>query len=96
MWYTKIKKDKGDKKMTKFQSYGTWVKGREEFNEALDITFWAKVFTEGSHFGINGGKISKLMIKLGNETLCLYDRGWDIEPSEEVTPFYESILAQFN
>lgn len=81
---------------TVFQSYGTWVKGREEFNEELDITFCAKVFAEGSSFGIDGGRISKLEIRLGNEILCSYDRGWDIEPSEEVTPFYESILAQFN
>ena len=79
-----------------FQTFGAWVKGREESDGELDITFCAKVFAEGSPFGIDGGKISKLEIRLGNEVLCSYDRGWDIEPSTEVTPFYESILAQFN
>ena len=79
-----------------FQIHGAWVEGHEEFDGEIDIIFCAKVFAEGSHFGIDGGKISKLEIRIGNEILCSYDRGWDIEPSEEATPFYESILAQFN
>ena len=79
-----------------FQTLGSWVEGSEEFGGELEITFCAKVFTKGSPLGIDGGKISKLEIRLGNEILCSYDRGWDIEPSAEVTPFYESILAQFN
>lgn len=32
-------------------------------------------------YGINGGRISKLMIKIDGETVCNYDRGWDIEPT---------------
>lgn len=79
-----------------YKSFGEWIEGREEFDYELDLVFYAKVFPEGSHYGIAGGKISKLEIRLGNEVLCRYDRGWDIQPSEEVTPFYESILAQFN
>ena len=44
--------------------------------------FHVKFFEEGSEFGINGGRISKLTIKIDGETKVLYDRGWDIEPDE--------------
>lgn len=44
--------------------------------------FWAKVFEEGSVYGINGGRISKLTIKIDGQTVVNYDRGWDIEPDE--------------
>ena len=43
--------------------------------------YWVKHFDEGSQFGIDGGRISKLMIKIDGETVCNYDRGWDIHPT---------------
>ena len=43
--------------------------------------YWVKSFDEGSQWGINGGRISKLMIKIDGETVCNYDRGWDIHPT---------------
>ena len=43
--------------------------------------YWVKHFDEGSQFGIDGGRISKLMIKIDGQTVCNYDRGWDIEPT---------------
>lgn len=80
-----------------FQNLGTWIEGSEDFDGELTLKFTAKVFETGSEeYGIDGGKISKLEIRLGNEILCNYDRGWDTEPTEEVKPLYESILAQFN
>ena len=36
-----------------------------------------------------------MLEKNGNEILCSYERGWSVEPKEEVKPFYESLLAQF-
>ena len=43
--------------------------------------YWAKVYKEPSEeFGIDGGKISKLTIKIDGRTIVNYDRGWDIEP----------------
>ena len=47
------------------------------------VHYWIKVYEEGSQFGINGGKISKLMLKLNGEIIANYDRGWDIEPATE-------------
>lgn len=37
----------------------------------------------GSEWGIDGGRISKLEIKRGDEIICRYDRGWDIQPADE-------------
>lgn len=43
---------------------------------------WIKCFDEGSVYGIDEGRISKLMIKIDGQTVVNYDRGWDIEPDE--------------
>lgn len=44
--------------------------------------YWVKSFDEGSEWGINGGRISKLMIKIDGRITANYDRGWDIDPDE--------------
>lgn len=44
--------------------------------------YWVKAFEEGSEYGINEGKISKLTIKIDGCEVVNYDRGWDIEPDE--------------
>lgn len=45
--------------------------------------YWAKAFEEGSEWGINGGKISKLSIKIDGEWVANYDRGWDVKPAND-------------
>ena len=45
--------------------------------------YWVKAFEEGSEWGINGGKISKLSIKIDGEWVVNYDRGWDVKPAED-------------
>ena len=45
--------------------------------------FWVKTASEASEdFGIDGGRIIKLQIKVDGYTVVNYDRGWDIEPDE--------------
>lgn len=40
------------------------------------IHFWIKLFYEPSgEYGLNGGKISKLSLKLNSEWIANYDRG---------------------
>ncbi len=58
--------------------------------------YWAKVYDEGSIYGIDEGRISKLTIKIDGQTVVSYDRGWDIEPDEndEATMIAYSILIQ--
>ncbi len=58
-----------------------WKEGRVEI---MGITFhyWVKQYEEGSRFGIDGGRVSKLTIRnerTGN-TVANYDRDWDIKP----------------
>lgn len=54
--------------------------------------YWVKHFEEGSQYGIDGGRISKLMIKRDGEIVCNYDRGWDIEAVDENTEMALAIL----
>lgn len=49
--------------------------------------YWVKHYDEPSEtYGINGGRISKLMIKIDGETVCNYDRDWDIHPTCKEAP----------
>lgn len=45
------------------------------------VHYEAKVYDEGSRFGIDGGRISKLALKMDGEWVATYDRGWDIKPT---------------
>ena len=56
--------------------------------------YWIKVFEEGSEFGIEGGKISKLMLKRDGKVVCNYDRGWDIKPVDTDTEYALAILLK--
>ena len=61
--------------------------------------YWVKHYDESSHFGIDGGKISKLTIRKLDESrdLVNYDRGWDVEPNtDEVNAVYAIILKKYN
>ena len=58
-----------------------WKEGSIKVNSSI-FHYWMKKFDEGSEWGIEGGRISKLMIKRGGEIVCNYDRGWDIKPSD--------------
>ena len=55
--------------------------------------YWLKQFDEPSEeFGIDGGRISKLMLKLNGTIVCNYDRGWDIKPADPDTQLALEIL----
>ena len=59
--------------------------------------YWAKVYDEGSEYGIDGGRVSKLMIKEGDKIVVNYDRGWDIKPTDEYAQLaMEIILHEYN
>ena len=47
--------------------------------------YWVKHYDEPSEtYGNNGGRVSNLITKLDGETVCNYDRGWDIEPADDL------------
>lgn len=65
-----------------------WVSGKCD-----DYTFEAKVHADGSRFGVNGGRVSKMtMYDENNNWVMNYDRGWDIEPKEDIVDCYANII----
>lgn len=58
--------------------------------------FTIKYFGEGSDFGIDGGRISKLHVMKNNKTFAAYDRGWDMKPTKEISQIYKQILKEYN
>lgn len=65
---------------------GGWIDGTVD-----GFRFQAKVFDEGSMYGIDEGRVSKLCVwneaqqktsrNIWRATIINYDRGWDIEPA---------------
>lgn len=59
--------------------------------------YWVKAYDEPSKNGIEGGKISKMRIEIDKETVCNYDRGWDIYPeTEEANIAYAILMQEYN
>ena len=81
---------------TEFEPNTNWCKG-----EIGKFKFEAKLFDVGSTFGIDNGRISKLMIwdekirqkkkNIFKAAIVNYDRGWDIEPIKANKKYYESV-----
>ena len=70
-----------------------WKEGTIGIN-GKGYRFWVKQFEEVSHWGIDGGRISKLMIKRDSEIVCNYDRGWDVKPVDEGAEMALAILMK--
>jgi hypothetical protein len=51
-----------------------------------------KQYDEGSIYGIDEGRISKLMLKRNGEVVYNYDRGEDIAPADEATALALEII----
>lgn len=62
--------------------------------------YWVKSYDEPSEdYGINGGKISKLSIKIDGKFTANYDRGWDLylaEDDEDTQLAYCILLNDYN
>ena len=60
--------------------------------------YWVKHYEEPSEeYGVNGGRISKLTLKINDKTVCNYDRGWDMEPAcKEAEIAYSILLVDYN
>lgn len=56
-----------------------------------------KVYDEPSKFGINKGRVSKLIIyDSDKQTVCQYDRRWVIKPNnDEVKDVFNKIMNLF-
>ena len=68
-----------------------WKKGSIKVRDNI-IRYWIKCYERGSKFGIDEGRISKLMLKRNGKIIANYDRGWDIEPVDEDAEIALAIL----
>ena len=96
------------------KGFGDWAEGKaivcknETDRQGLEFHFACKHFEEGSQFGIDNGRISKLGISMVGEnesfdyfSRCLvnYDRKWDItleDTKKRLDAAYAAILKKFN
>lgn len=51
-----------------------WKEGALKVYDSI-FHYWMKVYEGPSEFGINGGKVSKLILKRNGKIVCNYDRG---------------------
>ena len=73
-----------------------WSKGNIEI-DGTKIEYWVKHFEEGSEFGIDGGKISKLECRIDGEMILHYERGWDKKPATKLAKkAYAAMLKMYN
>jgi len=64
-----------------------WYEGRVD-----GYKVYAKVYQKPSEYGIDNGRISKLIIKdSNNNTIANYDRGWDIKPADEHMELFNKV-----
>ena len=71
-----------------------WTEGSIKVGDSI-FHYWVKHYEEPSgDYGIDGGRISKLMLKRNGEITYNYDRGPDIEPVDEETALAFSILLK--
>ncbi len=65
--------------------------------EYKKVSYWVKAFEEPSEdYGIDGGRISKLSLKMDGKWVANYDRGWDIRPTCEEAEAAFAILMKEN
>ena len=73
-----------------------WDKGTLEI-DGTKVEYWVKHYEEGSEFGIDEGRISKLDCRADGEMILHYERGWDIEPQTELaSKALEILKSRFN
>ena len=68
-----------------------WKEGSIKVHDSI-IRYWVKCYEKSSKFGIDNGRISKLMLKRKGEIVANYDRGWDFVPVVEDAEIEISIL----
>ena len=73
--------NKGDGDMKRGWREG--VIGINVTGETKVARYFIKTTEEETDYGIDGGKIIKLQIKIDGETVVDYERGWEVEPESE-------------
>lgn len=79
------------KTKTKRYAGNEWQEGSLRVGSSI-YHYWVKQHTEGSEYGIDGGRVLKMMLKRKNEIVCNYDRGWDVKPVDNETELAKDII----
>ena len=65
--------------------------------KSTSVHYWVKHYENPSKYGINNGRISKLMLKIDGTVVANFDRGWDIKPQNEAAEIaLEILLYQYD
>ena len=73
-----------------------WTQGTITI-EGTEYTYWIKHFEEGSIYGIDEGKVSKITLKAGGRIVVNYDRGWDVKPADKkAKKALDTLLKKYN
>ena len=74
-----------------------WAEGSIKVQNSI-FHYWVKHYEEPSEdYGIDGGRISKLMLKQGGGVVYNYDRGEDIEPlTHEAEKALAILIHEYN
>ncbi len=67
--------------------------------DGTKVSYAVKHYDAGSDYGINGGKISKLEMRINGKIVALYDRGWVHRPDENdhaIMSAYSNLLHSHN
>lgn len=71
-----------------------WAEGSIKVQNSI-FHYWVKYYEEPSEdYGIEDGRISKLMLKRDGEITYNYDRGLDIPPRDKATEMALAILMK--
>jgi len=76
-----------------------WEEGYLSTNGGQSVKYQVKHYEERSQFGIDGGRISKLLMLADGQVVASYDRGWQIQLDdklEDVKEIYRMLLARWN
>lgn len=57
-----------------------------------------KHFRDASEYGIDGGRVSKMLIRKGDDFLVSYDRGWNFkrDDDENINSVYMGLIEKYN
>ena len=79
-----------------------WSEGMVRAASGMVYEYQVKHYDEGSEFGVDGGRVSKLWIavrgKVSKEVVVSYERGWDVKPKKgtEAHEVMMDIIRKYN
>lgn len=71
-----------------------WEQGSLLINGTV-VKYWVKHYDEPSEtYGLEGGRISKMELRIDGKVTLNYDRAWDIEPEGEISQLAYAVLMK--